>query len=447
MLERYFALTANKTTWLREILAGTTTFLTMSYILFLQPMILSQDFAGQPTGLSPQAIFFATAVASGFATVLMGLYGKLPVALAPGMGQNYFFVSVIMALGTQKIACEPWQGALGIVFVAGILFLVLTMIGARKAVLDIMSPSMRAAIAVGIGLFIAMIGLKNANVIVSASSLVKLNAEEFMTIDSAIFWGGLLTTLILAVQRVPGSILIGIVATSIAAFWFEKVTVNEVVSVPDITNTALFQFSLKPAFSLFGLTFVVVFLFMDIFDTTGTLVAVTKQAKLTDGQGNLPSLREAMMADSLGTVFGAAVGTSTVTSYIESAAGVEQGGRTGLTALTTGVLFFASLLLGPFVIAFGQYAPITAPAMVVVGSLMFRAVKDIDWGDETESIPAFLVIVGIPLFFSIADGIALGLIVWPILKMARWRWNEIPWATYFLFALLLAYFMLIRPSI
>lgn len=446
MLNEVFQLKDHATTASREVLAGVTTFLTMSYILVVQPGVLSTDFAGQPTGLDAGAVLLATCLASGFACCVMGLYGKLPIALAPGMGQNFFFVSVVMAIAGQQLSAEPWKAALAIVLLAGGIFLLLTLLGVRAIILDVMSPSMRSAIGVGIGLFVAFIGLKNGGVLADAPSFVAFNSSGLKTVDSAVFWTGFLVTMLLAIRRIPGGILIGIVVAASVAFYCGKVQVSQIVGFPQFEQSAFMQFDFGAAFSATGLTFVAVFLFMDIFDTTGTLIGVSQQAGLMK-DGKLPRMREAMLADAAGTIAGACMGTSTVTSYIESAAGVEQGGRTGLTAVTVGVLFLLAIAFSPLIIALGGYAPITAPALVLVGAMMFRGVRDIDWSDETESIPAFLVIVGIPLFFSIADGIALGLIVWPILKVVRGQVSAVKWPAYVLSALLLAYFLLVRSGI
>jgi len=455
-LDNYFSIKARGSSIPREVLAGITTFLTMSYILIVQPTVLSKDFAGNPTGLDPGAVLLATCLASAVATAMMGLYAKLPIALAPGMGQNFFFVTVIVALGSgtglaASGEAAPWQAALGIVLVAGLVFLLMTALGLRDAVLRVMSPSMRSAIAVGIGLFIAFIGLQKAGVVGDhPGSLVALNASSLRTVDAAIFWSTLLVTFALMVRRVPASILIGMVVATVAALVTGKIQIAQIFGLPEIQTSAVFQFDVRAAFTLVGLTYVAVFLFMDIFDTTGTLIAVTEQAGLADelaDNNGQPTMRKAMLADAVGTVFGACVGTSTVTSYIESATGVEQGGRTGLTALTVAVLFLLAIFFSPLIIALGGYAPITAPALVVVGTMMFRSVRSIDWSDDTESIPAFLVIIGIPLFFSIADGIALGMIVWPILKLARGKFADVPWQAWVLATLLVAYFLFVRVSI
>ena len=442
LLERIFKLREHQTTPLREMSAGLVTFLTMAYILFVQPAVLSTDFSGEPTGLDPGAVLLATCLASAFATFLMGVIAKLPIALAPGMGQNFFFVSVVVAL-TARGFDSPWQTALGIVFVAGLIFLLLTFFGLREAILHSLSPSLRSAVAVGIGMFIAFIGLQNGGLVTDAPALVTLNVSHFRSIDGAVFWTGLIVTLILMTRQVPGAILIGIVCATIVASASGKLQYHGILDFPTIKEPAAFAFNLSHVFSLACLPFIVVFVFMDVFDTMGTLVGVTQQANLQE-DGTIPQLRQAMTADALGTVVGAALGTSTVTSYIESAAGVQQGGRTGLTAVTVAVLFLLALPFSPLIMTIGTYPPITAPALVCVGAMMFRNAKSIDWSDETESIPAFMIILGIPLFFSIADGMALGFVVWALLKLARGRFDKATWPMCVLAAVIAIYFLSIR---
>ncbi|MEO2019035.1 MAG: NCS2 family permease [Fuerstiella sp.] len=309
-----------------------------------------------------------------------------------------------------------------------------------------MSTSMRSAIVVGIGLFIAFIGLQNAKIVVAAPTLVTLNAPGLLSVDSAIFWTGLITILVLKVRGVPGSVLIGIAVAATAAWTTGQISIDRVFGWPEFTQRAALQLDFRAAFTLSGMSYVAVFLFMDIFDTTGTLIGVSQQAGLLK-DGQLPRMREAMLADSAGTVVGACLGTSTVTSYIESVAGVGQGGRTGLTTVTVAILLLLTIGFSPLIISLGGYAPITAPALVVVGAMMFRGVKSIDWSDETEAVPAFLVILSIPIFFSIADGIAIGLIVWPILKIVRGRRAEVPTASLVIAAIIVVYFVTVRVHI
>lgn len=423
MLDRIFGLSLHQTTVRRELLAGLTTFLTMSYILFVQPAILSVDFAGNPTGLSADAVLLATCLASAFATFVMGCYARYPIALAPGMGQNAFFVSVLMATAAGG-SDAAWQTTLGIVFVSGIVFLMLTWVGVREWILDSLSASLRSAIAVGIGVFIAFIGLRNGGIIVDhPATLVQLDHGGLMTPRWGVFWGGFLVTALLVARRMPGAILGGIVAAAVFALALGEIQLPErLLGLPG--DHAILQLDVVGALRWEFVPFVILFLYTDIFDTMGTLIGVTQLAGLAPG-GRLDRARQAMFADAAGTIAGACLGTSTVTSYIESAAGVEQGGRTGLTAFTVSVLFLLALPLTPLIAVIGSYAPITAPALVLVGSMMMRGVRQIEWADSTESIPSFLIILGIPLTFSIADGISLGLMIYPLLKIAAGRRSEV----------------------
>ena len=443
MIDRLFQLSEHRTSVWRELLAGLVTFLTMSYILFVNPAILSTDFGGKPTGLDPGAVFLATCVASAIATAVMGLYAKYPIALAPGMGHNVFFVSVIMGLTGLGIVAA-WKTALGIVLVSGVIFLLLSLLGVREAIINAISPSMKNSIAVGIGLFIAFIGLKNGAIIRgNPGTLVSLN-PSLLSVDVAVFWLGLLITAVLHARRVAGSILWGIFAAAgLAAYWGKIQWTGSVMGLPDIRHSAILQLDLASVFTMTCLPFIVVFVFMDLFDTIGTLIGVSEQAGFIR-DNKLPRAKQALTADAVGTIVGACLGTSTVTSYIESAAGVEQGGRTGLTSVTVAVLFLVSLLFAPIVAVIGQYPPVTAPALVLVGSMMARNVMKIDWNDSTEALPAFLVIVGIPLCFSIADGMALGLVCYPVIKLLSGRARDVKWLTYVLAAVLLAYFLLVR---
>ncbi|MCA9059086.1 MAG: NCS2 family permease, partial [Planctomycetaceae bacterium] len=421
------------------------TFMTMAYILFVQPTVLSTDFSGQATGLDAGAVLLATCVSSAIASLLMGWLARLPVALAPGMGQNFFFVSVIMTLAARGFA-HPAQTALGIVLIAGFLFLLLSLTGIRAAILNALSPSLRSSVAVGIGALIAFIGLKNGGVIADAPSLVALDTARLLSAEAAVFWTGLLVTLGLTVRRIPGAVLAGLTAATAMAAINGTLEIPAVVGLPQIETHSAFAFDVSSALSVTCLPFIIVFLFMDVFDTMGTLVGVTQQAGLMQ-DGRIPRLKQAMIADSLGTVVGAVLGTSTVTSYIESAAGVQQGGRTGLTAITVAVLFLLALPFSPLITAVGSCLPITAPALVVVGAMMFSNVRQIDWDDETEAIPAFLIILGIPLFFSIADGMALGFIAWPLLKLMRGRPREASWLMYIMAAALVIYFLYFRMRV
>ena len=445
MLERTFQLSANQSTVGRELLAGLITFLTMSYILFVQPAVLSTDFNGQPTGLDAGAVLLATCVASALATLIMGLYANYPIALAPGMGQNFFFVSVIMTLAATGIS-EPWRAALGIVFIAGLAFLLLSLLGVREAIINAMSPSMRNSITVGIGLFIAFIGLKNGNFLVGNPGTLVAMTTQLLNWQCGVFCCGLFVTAVCLVRDIRGSMLWGILAATVLAFAAGEVsTPDRFVGLPEIKTSAIFKFDLATAVSLTCAPFIFVFLYMDMFDTIGTVIGVSEQVGLTQ-DGKLPRARQALTADAIGTVAGACMGTSTVTSYIESSAGIQQGGRTGLASCTTAALFLLALPMAPMIAAIGSYPPITAPALVLVGSMMARNVTKIDWEDRTEAIPSFLVIIGIPLSFSIADGLALGLICYPILRLFKPGTHRTPWMMYLLAAVLLAYFVFVRAN-
>lgn len=445
MFERIFRLSENNTTVRTEILAGLTTFLTMAYIIFVQPAVLSTDFAGKPTGLEFGAVLLATCLASAIASAVMGLLARYPIALAPGMGENFFFVSVVMSLTALGIA-DAWRVALAIVFLSGVAFILLSLVRLREAVIDGMSRSMSNGIAAGIGLFIAFIGLHNANVIVGKpGTMVGLN-PHLVSADFAVFAFGLLVTVLCYARRIKGSILIGILTSTILALILGKVKFSGVFGLPEFQHSAAFKMDIRGALSLKCLPFVIVFLFMVLFDTVGTLVGIAEQAGFTKG-GKLPRATQALLADAIGTTVGATLGTSTVTSFIESATGVEQGGRTGLTALTAAALFLLATFFSPIVAMVGKYAPITAPALIIVGALMMANARNIDWSDFTEAIPAFLMMIGIPLCFSIADGLALGFVSYPVIKLLSGRGREVKGLMYVLALALALYFIFVRAKL
>jgi len=470
MLERAFKLSENGTTARTEFAAGLTTFLTMSYIIFVQPAVLSGVMFGQPTGMDFGAITTATCLAAALASAIMGLYARYPIAQAPGMGENFFFVFTAIPVAAAAGAAVPWATALGAVFISGVLFLVLSLVGAREAVMNAISPSMKHAIAGGIGLFIAFIGLQNAGLIVKdPGTAVRLN-PHFASPDLIVFFTGLLVAASLHARRIRGSILWGILAGGLLAVAMKLLLplagpavtgarlvaesglvtrfeiADHLVAAPPSLGPTLLQMDLRGALSLAMLPVVAIFLFMVFFDTVGTLVGVAQQARLMRDD-RLPRARQAFVSDAVGTVAGAALGTSTVTSYIESATGVEQGGRTGLTAVTVAVLFLVALFFSPVVEMLGGYAPVTAPALVLVGGMMLRNVRHIDWDDYTELLPSFLVLLGIPLSYSIADGLALGFIAYPLLKLLGGRVREVRWVSWLVATLLLGYFVFVRSSL
>ena len=428
-----------------EVIAGVTTFVTMAYILFVQPAVLTTDFTGRPTGLDFGAVLLATCVVSGAATIAMGLWARYPIALAPGMGENFFFVSVIMALAAAGVS-EPWRAALGLVFISGVIFLVLSAAGVREAVLDSISPSLRNAIASGIGFFVAFIGLRNGTLIVAhPGTLVTLN-PNLLSADVAVFTAGLITSAVLHIRGVRGAILMGIAAAAIVAALAGKIHYAGVFGLPQIATPAAFQFDLATAASPRWLPFVAVFLFMNVFDTIGSVVGVTQQAGLIR-DGKLPRAGRVLVVDAAGTVLGAALGTSTIVTYIESAAGVSAGGRTGLTAVVAGSLFFVALCFSPLIGMIASYLPITAPALIVVGAMMMSNAARIDWDDASESVPAFLTMIGIPLTYSIADGLAIGFISYPVVKALTGRGRDIGRISYAIAALLIIYFVFVRARL
>lgn len=467
MLTRYFQLAENKTTVRVEVIAGITTFLTMAYIIFVQPAVLSGAMFGKPTGMDFGAVTTATCLSAALASAIMGLYARYPIAQAPGMGQNFFFVFSAMPAALAAGFANAWEVALGVVFISGVLFLLLSLFGARAAVMNAISPSLQHAIAAGIGLFIAFIGFQNASVIVKdPGTAVKLNAH-FSSPDLLVFFFGLAIMVVLRARNVRGSILIGIIASTALALalrwawtsfpepWTTSEVAqhsglmtnfnlaNSVFAAPPSIAPTFFKMDLRHALSAAMWPFIIVFLFMVFFDTVGTLLAVSKEAGLLR-DGKLPRAQQAFVSDALGTVAGAALGTSTVTSFIESAAGVEQGGRTGLTALVVALLFLLALFFSPVIAMVGSYGAITAPALVLVGAMMIRNAAGIDWADFTEAFPAFLVLIGIPLTFSIADGLALGFISHPLLKLLTGRMKETRWFMLLIAMLLIVYFVVIR---
>jgi AGZA family xanthine/uracil permease-like MFS transporter len=438
----FFKLRENGTTVKVELLGGLTTFLTMAYIIFVNPGILSTDFAGNPTGLTFDAAMLATCLAAALATLLMGIFANYPIALAPGMGENFFFVGVVMALAAAGVE-NAWNVALGIVFISGVLFLILTLFRFRKAIIDAVSPSLRCGIAVGIGLFIAFIGLKNAGVIQVAGGLIKMNHEWFNLHQPGvlIFFIGLFIMAGLHSRKVKGSILIGILISAVISLLWGQTKFTGVIGVPK--SHALFALNIKSALSLKWLGFICVFLFMDLFDTVGTLIGVGEQGGFIK-DNKLPRANQAMTSDAVGTLLGSFVGTSTVTSYIESAVGVEYGARTGLANMMTGALFILAIFFAPLAGMIGNYAPITAPALVIVGAMMVNNVRKIEWTDYSEAIPAFLAMIGIPLSFSIADGLALGFVSYPIVKILSGKGKEVSWVIYLVAALLIARYLFVK---
>lgn len=420
-MDKFFKLTERKTTVRTEIMAGITTFLTMAYILVVNPDILSA------AGMSFSKVFSATAISSAIATLIMALMANLPFALAPGMGLNAFFAfSVVLGMGYS------WQFALTAVFVEGIIFIILTFVNIREAIVNSIPANLKKAIGVGIGLFIAFIGLQNAGIIQGdGATLVALSPEWFKG-GAGLAMLGLLITGVLLAFKVNGALLIGIIITTLIGIPFGITQYSGGKYVPP----APYFFPLEFSKSIFSLDFVVViftFLFVDMFDTVGTLIGCATKADMIQKDGSIPNVKEALFADAVGTTVGAILGTSTVTTFVESSSGVVEGGRTGLTALTVAVLFVVSLFLEPL---FGSIPSVaTAPALILVGVFMMTPVKDIDWNDMTEAIPAFLTIIFMVVAYSIAEGIMFGIISYVLLKLFGKKGKEISGMTWVVFGL------------
>jgi len=479
MFNRLFRLKENNTNVRTELLAGVTTFLTMAYIIVVQPQVLSGQMFGKETGMDFGAVTAATCIAAAIASAVMGLYGRYPIAQAPGMGENFFFVFGMLPAAAAMIAEQvqaghlapgataDWQIGLGVVFYSGVLFLLLSMFGVREKLMEAVSPSMRSGIAVGIGLFILLIGLDSAKLLLTDNETGWRLNTHFASPDLVVFFFGLFVTAALQARRIRGSIILGILATACFAVALKHALPHlgeHVMQSPLVKDSMLmkeFQVaekiiapppSIAPTIwrldlvhSLAGpmIPFILIFLFMVLFDTLGTLIGVAEQAGLIR-DNRLPRARQALMSDAIGTVTGAVLGTSTVTSFIESAAGVEQGGRTGLTAVTTAGLFLLALFFSPIIEMLGSYRPITAPALVVVGTMMMQNVAKIDWSSYAECLPALLIIAGIPLSFSIADGLALGFIAYPLVKFLAGQGRDVKWLMYLMALVLVAYFILVR---
>ena len=431
-LERYFEFTHLGTNWRTEILAGVTTFLTMAYIILVNPSILSA--AGVPLA----AVTAATCLSAAFGSILMGLFARYPIALAPGMGLNaYFTYTVCIKMHI------PWQTALGAVFLSGILFLALTAAGIRQMILHAIPHELYAAVASGIGLFIAFIGFRNAGLVIGdAATLVGMGNIRNPSTALALF--GLAPMVILEVKKVRGSILIGVLATTVLAWalGLEHWTPHT-GALRHLTDTA-FQLNIRGAISKGLLEIIFVFFFVDLFDNLGTLVAVTKRAGLISADHSIPRLNRILFADATATVFGSLTGTSTVTSYVESTAGVAAGGRSGVTAIVTGLLFLAAIGAAPYVGIVPQAA--TAPALILVGSMMLATITEIRWHDPLVAIPAFLTLVLIPLTYSIANGLGFGIIAWAVLHLATGRSRRQDWLLYTLAVLFLLRFIYLGVS-
>lgn len=430
MLKKLFGFDSTNTTVRTEIVAGITTFLTMSYILAVNPSMFG-ELDGMPAG----SVFTSTALAAIIGCLAMAFIGKLPFGLAPGMGLNAFFVySVCMGMGYS------WQFALTAVLIEGLIFIVLTLTNVREAIVNAIPMSLRNAIGAGIGLFIAFIGLKSAGVVVDdGATLVALG--DITSGPALLALIGLVITGFMYIRNIPGAILLGIIITMLIGIPLGVTEFKGIISAPESVSPIFCKFEFDKIFTLDMLVVVFTFLFIDMFDTVGTLVGVCTKAGMTDEKGNIHRIKQAFMADSIATTAGAMLGTSTTTTYVESAAGVAQGGRSGMTALTVACCFAAALFFSPLFLSIPSAA--TAPALIIVGLLMMESVKNIPFDDFSESIPAFICMIMMPLTYSISNGILLGMIAYVLMNMICGKFKKLTPAMYILAVLFILKYMFI----
>ncbi|HWE76867.1 MAG TPA: NCS2 family permease [Stellaceae bacterium] len=411
MLERYFQLSAHGTTVRTEIVAGVTTFLTMAYIMFVNPAILSD------AGMDRGAVFVATCIGTAIGTLIMGLYANYPLALAPGMGLNAYFT-----YGVVKGMHYSWEVALGAVLISGVLFLILSVLKLREWIVDAIPTSLKMAISAGIGLFLGIIALHNAGIIAgSPETLVTLGDVKAPSVILAAC--GFLGIVALDARRVPGAIIISVLVVTALGIALGISAFGGIVSAPPSLAPTFLKLDLKGAFDAGLIAIIFAFFFVDLFDNTGTLVGVAHRAGLIDKDGKIPRLDRVFIADSTATICGSVLGTTTVTSYIESAAGVRAGGRTGLVGVVVAILFLLSLFFSPLAGSVAAYA--TAPALLYVACLMTRGLAEIDWEDPTEYAPAVITAIAMPLTYSIANGIAFGFIAYAVVKLLAGKWRQV----------------------
>jgi len=423
-LESLFNLSAQHTRFRTEVIAGITTFLTMSYIIFINPSFLAQ------AGMDQGAVFAATCLAAGIGSLLMGFLANYPIALAPGMSLNaYFTFGVVLGAGYS------WQVSLGAVFIAGVIFLAISIFPIREYIINCIPKSLKLAIVAGIGLFLGIIGLKSAGLITNGkTTLVTLgNLHEPTTLLAIL---GFFCIIGLEALAVPGAVMISILAVSGLGLLLGYGHFTGIFSLPPSIAPTFLQMNIKEALQPSLIAIILAFLFVDLFDNTGTLIAVAHRAKLMNAEGRLPRINRALTADSLAAIISAMLGTSTTTSYVESIVGVRSGGRTGLTAIVTGILFFLALFFAPLMSAIQIYA--SAPVLIYVACLMARAFTEIDWDDITEYTPAVITALCMPLTFSVADGISLGFISYVVIKCLSGRFRDIHWGMFLLAILFIA---------
>tara|TARA_Y100000768_G_scaffold371880_1_gene338999 strand:- start:1708 stop:3006 length:1299 start_codon:yes stop_codon:yes gene_type:complete len=427
ILEQYFAIAEHKTTLKQEFLAGVTTFITMAYIIFVNPQMMAQ------AGMDYGAIFVGTCLAASFTCLFMGLYANWPVGLAPGMGLNAFFTyTVVGEMGYR------WEVALGAVFIAGFLFFIMSVTPLRRWMLDSIPLNLRIAMGAGVGLFIGFIGLKNGGIII-ADGATFLRLGNFGDPTTLLAGLGFLLISILSVRKVPGSIIIGILTITIVSVFLNLVEFNGIFSVPPKVSPVLMKLDILGALDVAMITVIMSFLFVNLFDTAGTLFGVATRANLVQESGDITDLDKALKVDSSSSVFGSFLGCAPVTSYVESSAGIEAGGRTGLTAVVVGLLFLVATFLSPLAAAVPAYA--TAGALIYVAILMLSGMETLNWDDQSELLPALVMIVMIPLTFSIANGIALGFLAYVSLKIFIGEISKISYGAWFLSLIFVAKFI------
>lgn len=429
MLDKFFGISDVGSSVKTEIIAGITTFLTLAYIIFVNPAILAD------AGMDKGAVFVATCLAAAIGTLIMGLVANYPMALAPGMGLNaYFTYGVVLGMG------YTWQVGLGAVFLSGILFLILSVLPVREWIINAIPAGLKRAISAGIGLFLAIIALKNAGWVVDhPATLVTLG--DVGAPPALLAAAGFILLAVLDARKIPGAIIITILAVTAAGVALGVSPAGGIVSMPPSLAPTFMQMDIAGAFNVGIIAIVFAFLFVDLFDTAGTLVGLAHRGNLLDKDGKLPRLRNALLADSTATVAGAALGTSTTTTYIESASGIKAGGRTGLTAVVVAICFLLALFLSPLAGTVPAYA--TAPALLFVACIMARGMAEIDWDDVTELVPAVMTAIAMPLTFSIATGIGIGFITYAGIKVLAGRGSDVPLAVYVIAVAFIAKFALV----
>lgn len=434
MLERLFNLKEHNTNPRTEIMAGITTFMTMSYIIFVQPTVLGA------AGMDPGAVMVATCISAALGTVLMALMANYPIALAPGMGENFYFTYiVVLTLGYS------WQITLGAVFISGVAFILLSTVGLREKLITILPDCLKNSIPVGLGLLIALVGLEWSGIVVS-HPVTYVTLGDITSTPTLLSILGLIVMAILFALRIKGAILIGFIITAVVGLIIGLVEFKGVFAAPPSLESTLFKLEIPNIFTNPELlTVIFIFLFLDLFDTVGTLVGVSQSAGYMKN-GKLPRARRALLSDAISTTTGALLGTSTVTAYIESTTGISAGGKTGLTSIVVALLFILAIFINPLVQLIGagydvngiMLYPVIAPALIMIGAMMFKNIVNIDWEDYTESIPAFLTLLIMPLAFSITQGISFGVISYVLLKIVSGKGKKIHWLLYLFAALFIA---------